>query len=177
MIFKRIIPRGAFLAAIVLCLYGCTVKYTFSGASIDPNAMTFSVTYFPNNAQYVSPILSQSMTDGLIERMERQTRLSMVREGGDLSFEGEITGWSNVPSMISSNDSGIGAGATQNRLTITVKVQFNNLLEPQFNYSKSFSAYQDFPSTSDIIQEEGNLIPIIVEDLVNQIFNAAVANW
>lgn len=156
---------------------GCTMKYSFSGASIHVDARTFSVTQFPNNAQYVSPTLSSAMTDALIERMERQTRLSRVREGGDLSFEGEITSWTNVPSMVSANDGGIGAGATMNRLTITVKVQFSNALEPQYNYSRSFSAFADFPSTSSIMQEEGNLIPIIVEDLVNQIFNAAVANW
>lgn len=161
----------------VTALMGCKVKYSFSGASIHVDARTFSVAQFPNNAQYVSPTLSSAMTDALTERMERQTRLSRIREGGDLSFEGEITGWTNVPSMVSGNDGGIGAGATMNRLTITVKVQFNNVLEPQFNYNRSFSAFADFPSTSSIMQEEGNLIPEIVEDLVNQIFNAAVANW
>ena len=177
MISKKTIMRTAFIVAVALSTYGCIIKYSFTGASIDPSAKTFSVAYFPNNAQYVSPTLSNAMTDALIERMERQTRLSQVREGADLSFEGEITGWTNAPSMISGADNGIGAGATMNRLTITVKVQFNNAIEPQYNYSKSFSAYSDFPSSSDIIAEEGNLIPIIVEDLINQIFNAAVANW
>lgn len=177
MIFKRIIMRAGILAAAAIITAGCTIKYSFSGASIPPQAKTFTVAYFPNNAQYVAPILSSTMTDGLIERMERQTRLSQTREGGDLSFEGEITGWNDAPSMISANDTGLGAGATMNRLTITVKVRFTSSIDPQQNYDKSFSAYSDYPSSSSIMTEEANLIPVIVEDLVNQIFNAAVANW
>lgn len=160
------------LALFCILACGCIVKYSFSGASIPADAKTFSVAYFPNNAQMVTPTLSQEFTDALIERMERQTRLVQVNEGGDLSFEGEITRYETRPSSVSGDEY-----ATQNRLTITVRVQFTNALEPQNNFNQSFSGYSDYPTSTPLQDAEGTMIPEIVEDLVNQIFNAAVAKW
>ncbi len=157
---------------MILVLGGCSIKYSFSGANIPVDAQTFSVAYFPNNAQMVAPVLSQTMTDALIERMERQTRLSQSVEDGDLSFEGEITGYDSRPSSVSGEEY-----TTENRLTITVRVQFNNKLEPQYNYSKSFLAYQNYSTATPLQEAENTLIPEIVDELVTQIFNAALANW
>ena len=91
---KRII---AFMAATLL-LSGCgvAIKYSLSGASIPPDAKTFSVAYFPNNATMVSPILSSTLTDALIDIFSRRTRLQQVEEGGDFAFEGEITNYTSV---------------------------------------------------------------------------------
>ena len=173
----KAVKMVAMLACMIAVAWGCTVKYSFTGGSIDPAAMTFSVAYIPNNAQYVAPSLSNDFTNALIERMERQTRLSQIPEGGDLSYEGEITSWVDAPGIISGNDTGVGAGAVTNKLTISVRIRFTNAITPDQNFDKSFSAYAEYPSTSSIMQEEANLIPIIVEDLVNQIFIAATANW
>ena len=50
-------------AGVALLAAGCgmTVKYSLSGASIPPDAKTFSVAYFPNNATMVAPILSSTL--------------------------------------------------------------------------------------------------------------------
>ena len=173
--FRKIIPAFMLFAAIVVGMWGCTAKISFNGANIAAAAQTFSVGYFTNNAQMVAPILSSTLTDAMVERMERQTRLSRVNEDGDLSFEGEITGYTSAPSMI--GGTGTQEGATMNRLTITVKVKFTNAIEPQYDFNKSFSAHSDYNVNTPLMQVEGTLIPEIVEILVNDIFNAAVANW
>lgn len=173
-------PRGRnrrlslFAAATVLLLAGCTIKYSFNGANIPVEAKTFSVAYFPNNAQMVAPILSQTLTDALIERMERQTRLSQSSDAGaaDLMFEGEITGYDSRPSSVSGDEY-----TTMNRLTISVRVRYTSVYEPEYNYSKMFSAYSDYDTSTPLQSAEGTLIPEIVDELVTQIFNAAVANW
>ena len=81
-------------AGVALLAAGCgmTVKYSLSGASIPPDAKTFSVAYFPNNATMVAPILSSTLTEALQDKFTRQTRLTQVEEGGDFAFEGETTG-------------------------------------------------------------------------------------
>ena len=53
------------MALFVLAGCGVAVKYSLSGASIPPDAKTFSVAYFPNNATMVSPILSSTLTERL----------------------------------------------------------------------------------------------------------------
>lgn len=160
------------ITAAVAAISGCTVKYSLSGASIPPEAKTFSVAYFPNNAPMVAPILSSTLTDALVDKFSRQTRLVQVSEGGDFAFEGEITGYSSTTASVSSDDY-----ALQNRLTITVKVRFTNVIDEKQSFNKSFSAYADYDSTRLLTEVESELITEIVEQLVTDIFQAAASNW
>ena len=88
------------LCVAVSLLTACTVKYSLSGASIPPDAKTFSVAYFPNNAPMVAPILSATMTDELTQRFASRTNLAQVEDGGDFAFEGEIVGYSSTTSSV-----------------------------------------------------------------------------
>ena len=163
----------ALCALMLLTTSGCTVKYTLSGASIPPDAKTFSVAYFPNNAPMVAPILSSTLTDELTQRFATRTRLVQVPEGGDFSFEGEVVGYTSTTSSVSSGDY-----ALQNRLTITVKVNFTNAIDDKASFkSRTFSAYADYDSTKLLTEVESTLIPEIVEQLVTDIFMAAASNW
>ena len=158
--------------AAIMLLVGCTVKYSLSGASIPPDAKTFSVAYFPNNAPMVAPILSATLTDELTQRFATRTSLVQVEEGGDFAFEGEIVGYSSTTSSVSSGDY-----ALQNRLTVTVKVKFTNAIDDKMSFNKNFSAYADYDSTKLLTEVEGELITQIVEQLVTDIFQAAASNW
>ncbi len=160
------------LCAAVTLFAACTVKYSLSGASIPPDAKTFSVAYFPNNAPMVAPILSATMTDELTQRFASRTNLVQVEEGGDFAFEGEIVGYSSTTSSVSSGDY-----ALQNRLSITVKVKFTNAIDDKMSFNKNFSAYADYDSTKLLNEVESELIPQIVEQLVTDIFQAAASNW
>ena len=166
------IAMATLLAAMMAMLGGCTVKYSFSGASIPLDAKTVSVPYFPNNAPMVAPSLSSTLTDALQDKFARQTKLQLVSTGGDLAFEGEITNYTSTPAAITSAET-----AAMNRLTITVKVKFTNIYEPQNNYNKSFSAFAEYDATSLLQDIQDTLITEICEQLVQDIFNAAVANW
>ncbi|MCI7140754.1 LptE family protein [Alistipes sp.] len=167
-----------FKLLITLCctvlLAGCgvAIKYSLSGASIPPDAKTFSVAYFPNNATMVSPILSSTLTDALVDIFTRRTRLTQVDEGGDFAFEGEITNYTSTTSSVSSDEY-----ALLNRLTITVKVRFTNALDDSMSFNKTFSAYEDYESTQLLTEVEGTLIPLIVDKIVTDIFQASASNW
>lgn len=159
-------------ALLMLLFTACTVKYSLSGASIPPDAKTFSVAYFPNNAPMVAPILSATLTDELTQRFATRTNLVQVEEGGDFAFEGEIVGYSSTTSSVSSGDY-----ALQNRLTISVKVKFTNAIDDKMSFNKSFSSYADYDSTKLLNEVESELIPQIVEQIVTDIFQAAASNW
>ena len=163
----------AFMAAALL-LSGCgvAIKYSLSGASIPPDAKTFSVAYFPNNATMVSPILSSTLTDALVDIFSRRTRLQQVEDGGDFAFEGEITNYTSTTSSVSSDDY-----ALLNRLTITVKVRFTNAIDETMSFNKTFTAYEDYDSTQLLTEVEGTLIPEIVDKLVTDIFMESASNW
>ncbi|MBQ3186655.1 MAG: LptE family protein [Alistipes sp.] len=167
---KRIIAFVA--AAVLMTSCGVAIKYSLSGASIPPDAKTFSVAYFPNNATMVSPILSSTLTDALVDIFSRRTRLQQVEEGGDFAFEGEITNYTSTTSSVSSDDY-----ALLNRLTITVKVRFTNAIDETMSFNKTFTAYEDYDSTQLLTEVEGTLIPEIVDKLVTDIFMESASNW
>ena len=160
------------LCAVLLTGCGVAIKYSLSGASIPPDAKTFSVAYFPNNATMVSPSLSSTLTEALVDIFTRRTRLTQVDEGGDFAFEGEITNYTSTTSSVSSDEY-----ALLNRLTITVKVRFTNALDESMSFNRTFTAFEDYESTQLLTEVEGTLIPLIVDKLVTDIFQASASNW
>lgn len=161
------------LWAITLVAVGCTVRYSFSGASVDYTVTkTVSVAYINNMAAMVAPSLSSTLTDELIQKLQRETKLQIVEEDGDMTFSGEIIDYRSDPISISANEI-----AVQNRLTIAVRIRFVNKAQPDNSYEKTFSNYADYPSDRLLTSAEGQLIPEISKKLVEDIFNAALAQW
>ena len=168
----RLITRC--LTALLTCcllLSSCGI-YSFSGASIPAEAKTVSVQYFPNNAQLVNPLLSNTLTNALNDIFVNQTTLQSVAQNGDLALEGEITGYSTSPIAITGNQT-----AAMNRLTVTVNVRFTNKYDESKSFEQSFSQYQDYPSGQDLSSVQDVLVEEIVNNLCEDIFNKAVVNW
>lgn len=157
--------------ALALICQGCGI-YSFTGASIPAEAKTVSVAYFPNHAQLVNPLLSNDFTSALRDAMMNQTPLDMVESGGDLAFEGEITDYRTTPVAITAAQT-----AAMNRLTITVKVRFSNRFDETKDFEQTFSHYEDYPSEQELNSVQDGLTAVIVEALVEDIFNKALVNW
>lgn len=151
---------------------GCKVTYSFTGASISPQVKTVSVQYFQNRASLVQPGLSQRLTDALIDKCKSETNLKFVRDGGDVNFEGEITDYNTRPLTV-----GADARAASNRFSISVRVKFTNVIEPDNSYEQTFSRYADYDSNLDLSQVESKLSEEIVKMIVEDIFNQAFVNW
>ena len=116
-----------------------------------------------------------TLTDALVDKFSRSTRLQQVEDSGDFAFEGEITGYASTTASVSSNDY-----ALQNRLTITVRVRFTNAVDETMSFpsgGKTFSAYADYDSSRLLNEVEQELITQIVDQLVDDIFQAAASNW
>lgn len=159
------------LLTLVFILNGCGV-YSFTGASIPPEAKTVSVQYFANKAQLVEPTLSPFFTDALRDQFTRQTNLEMVDRNGDLAIEGEIIDYKTTPVAIQGDQT-----SALNRLTISVNVRFVNLYEPDKDFEQKFTSFLDYPSDSDYNTVKDELFVGITEMLTTDIFNKAVINW
>ena len=154
-------------------LVSCSISYKFNGASIDyTKVKTISIKDFPNQAPLVYPVLSQMFTDKLKDIYIRQTRLEMVKDNGDLDIEGEIIGY-ELAAMAVKED----AYASRTKLTITVRVRYTNQSKPEEDFEQSFSAYREFDANQMLQQVQEELCTEITEVLVDQIYNATVANW
>ena len=161
------------LSLIGLLVTACSISYKFNGASIDyTKVKTITIKDFPNQAPLVYPPLSQNFTEALKDIYTRQTRLQLVNNNGDLDLEGEITGYELTPMAVKED-----AYASQTKLTITVRVRFSNRVNPDEDFEQSFSAYREFDANQMLQDVQDELCEEIVEELVDQIYNATVANW
>ena len=164
--------RPLLLLAAVLTLGGCGI-YSFTGTSIQNDVNTIHIEYFEYKAQKVNPSLSNDLTEALRTRFRRMTRLEQVEQDGDLEISGEITGYDVRPASVSAEEI-----ATQNRLTVSVRVTFTNRKYPEDDFEgKTFSAYADYDSNNSLDSVESSLCAEIIDKLIEDIFNASVAQW
>ena len=159
------------MAALAACVSACGI-YSFSGTSIQPDVETITLNFFEYTAQKVNPSLSNDLTEALRNQFRKMTKLEQVEEDGDMEISGTITGYDVSATAITANEV-----ASQNRLTITVSITFENRKHPEDNLEKSFAQYADFPSTQSLDAVESTLCAEIVDRLIEDIFNATVAQW
>ena len=159
------------IAAIMTATMTACGIYSFTGASYG-TAKTVSIDYFQNRSTYVNSTLSSKITEDLKDRFMSQTPLTLVKDGGDLHFEGTITGYTITTAAIKA-----GETAASNRLTITLKVTFSNQTAPENDFDKSYSRYADYDVSSSFAAVESTLVDEIVELLIDDIFNDSVVNW
>lgn len=161
----------AFLTLILLTFNGCGY-YNFTGTGkID--AKTFQVNYFQNNAELIEPGIDLKFTRALQDLIQNQTNLSLTNSGGDLVYEGEITGY-NISPMTATADQ----RAAQNRLTIRVNVRFANKNKEEDDFEKSFSFFYDFPGAElPTGSQLTTALDAIYERITQDIFNESLAKW
>jgi len=146
--------------------------YSFTGTSIQPDVKTITIPYVEYTALRVNPSLSNDLTEALKDKFRKLTSLEEVDVDGDLELVCTVTGYDVKATAVTANEM-----ASQNRLTVSVKVEFSNKKYPEDDVSNSFSAYEDFDATMSLDAVESGLCETIVEKLVEDIFNATVAQW
>jgi len=162
------------LASIVsLILVSCSISYKFNGSSIDyTKTKSISISDFPNTAELVFPPLSQEFSEALRDSYTKQTRLQLIKRGGDLHLEGEIVGYQLTPLAISAD-----SYASQTKLTLTIKVRFTNNKNPEEDFEKSYSTFQTFDSSIMLTAVQDALMKLMITDIVDNIYNDTVAKW
>lgn len=160
------------VVCLAIGLTSCKIKYSLDGASIPIEAKTISVTFFANNTTLGSPSISQKFTEKLRDMVSTQTRLALMKQNGDLQFEGAITDYNISPVAIQSTDQ-----AALNRLTITVNVKYTNKFDATKNFEQAFTRFADYKTSSSLSSEEDKLLIEINRQLTEDIFNKAFNNW
>ena len=163
--------RLAVILASALLVASCGI-YSFTGTSIQPDVKTITIPYVEYKALRVNPSLAGDLTEALQEKFRKLTRLEQVDQDGDLELVTEVTGYEIKTAAVTADEQ-----AAQNRLTVNVKITFTNRKYPEDDVSQSFSAYEDFDATMSLDAVESGLCESIIEKLVEDIFNATVAQW
>lgn len=165
------------LVLLLALLSGC---YSFTGSSLSPETQTILIRDFPNNSALVNPNLSQQFSIDIQNRFLQRTTLKGTSDNPDILIEGEITDYTISPSAISSPvNTGTGnmIQAAQNKLTITVKVHYENKKEPEKSFDRTYTDESSFSNSLDFTSIEAAQVKIVNERIINKIFNDIVAQW
>ena len=161
------------IMATMIGFSSCLISYRFNGASIDySKTQSISIADFPNNAALVNPNLSTNLSEGIRDIYSRQTRLQVLRRGGDMELEGEIADYALTPMAISADNL-----SAETKLTITVKVRFTNNKSPEESFEKTYSAYQTFDSSQLLTDVQDELCATMITEIAESIYNDTVAKW
>ena len=182
---KRLFLSLLVLGTVVMLFNSCAYKLSLNGKSIPADLKTIDIQFFENNAQLVVPTLSQTFTEAIKSRTRTETSISITRGEADAVMSGAITGYSIAPVSIQATNSNTAPIAGASRLTITVQVKYVKYLykdgkrtsDPDkiLSFDESFTKNKEF--TGDSASQEQTLIPEIVKQLTDDIFNRAFANW
>ena len=169
----KIIKRITMFVVLPLIVLSCSISYKFNGSSINYDVVkTISIEDFPIKSAYVYAPLGTVFNDELRNIFIRQTRLQLVRANGDLQIEGEITGYNQYNEAVQAD-----GYSSKTKLTITVNVRFVNNTNHKEDFEQQFSAFRTYDSSQLLTAVQDPLIAEMVQEIVEQIFNATVANW
>ena len=161
------------MCVVTLTVVSCSVSYKFNMSSIDyTKVKTIQIADFPIRSSYVWGPMGPMFNNKLKEQYADHTKLSQVKRNGDLKIEGEITNYSQRNKSVSAE-----GYSAQTELSITVNVRFTNNTNHQEDFEQQFTATASYETTQSLAAVQEQLVTEMIEDIVDQIFNATVANW
>ena len=161
------------LLLLVTIVSACTVSYRFNGASIDyTTTKTIQIDNFPIRSAYVWAPMQSIFQNRLTDVYANQTKLRQVKKNGDLQLAGEIVAFDQFNKGISSN-----GYSSQIQLKMTVNVRFVNNKKHTDDFERQFTATSEYEASQQLNAVQEDLVTQMTRDIVDQIFNATVANW
>jgi hypothetical protein len=146
--------------------------YSFKGATLSPDIKSVTIVNFTMSTAGGPANMALQFNEKMKEYYQRNTSLTLLPSNGDMQLEGTITGYEVTPTAPTANDQ-----AAFNRLTITIQVKFTNNKDEEKNFDQSFSFFKDFPQSQTLSQVESRLIPTILDQIVQDIFNKSAGDW
>ena len=178
-LYRRLKQYGLALILLLFTIHfslfatSCSVSYKFNGASIDyTKVKTIQIAEFPIRASYVWGPMGPIFNNELKNQFADHTKLSQVKRNGDLKIEGEITKYEQRNKSVTAE-----GYSAQTELSMTVNVRFTNNKNHDQDFEQSFSAQQSYDTKLSLNSVQEELVTQMVKDIVEQIFNKAVADW
>ena len=161
------------LAAIVTTIASCSVSYSFNGSSINYDKVkSISLSKFPIRSSYVWAPMESMFYNSISDAYSKKTKLKVLKKNGDMQLTGEITEYSQTNKSVARD-----GYSAQTQLKMTVNVRFVNTTKHEEDFERSFSATADYDSKLQLNAVQEELVQQMIDDIVDQIYNATVANW
>ena len=161
-----------YLFWIAIILPGCSY-YSFSGASIPAHLTSIAIPLAEDNSLSPLTVLDEELTELLIDRFVRQTRLVLAaeEEEADIVLTSLISRYTNAPTAVSGQEK-----AQFNRVTITISARYHNRVDDDV-LERTFSNFDDYDPLEGGLEAEENAALAALENIADDLFTAATSNW
>lgn len=157
-----------------MVLPGCSY-YSFTGATIPSHLNTVAIPLVEDLSVSIADDLDERLTRLFTDRFVGQTRLRLSTDEteADAVLAGRIERVTVEPVAV-----GGGDRATQNRVTVTVRVIYTDRVEDREILQRSFTAAVNYdPTQGDERTAESAAIISALENVADDVFTAATSNW
>lgn len=163
-----------YIAAVVATLLtACSISYSFNGSSINYDKVkTISIDKFPIRCAYVWAPMEGMFYNTLSDQYSNKTKLRVLKRGGDMQLSGEITEYSQLNKSIAAD-----GYSAQTQLRMAVNVRFVNNSNHSEDFERVYTATAEYDSSQQLNAVQEELVQQMIDEIVDQIFNATVANW
>lgn len=170
---RKSIPLKAIVALFLVAIFttSCGV-YSFTGTTLSSDIETITIRNFAMVTAGGPQNMTLTFNEKLKEYYQRNTSLKLRPDEGDLILDGAIVGYELAPVSTTASDK-----AALNRLSIKIEVAFTNRMNPEEDFEKEFSFYEDFSAEQSLSDVEARLVPNILDQIVLNIFTETAAQW
>ncbi len=173
---QRRLPARRYGLALLLMLgtLGGCGYYSFTGATIPSNLNTIAIPLVEDRSLSPLTTLDERLTEALINRFVRQTRLSLQtnEDEADAVLTVSIDRYQNAPTAVTGDER-----ATRNRVTLTVSVRYFDRTQDRELLRRSFSSFEDYDPLAGGLEAEEQAAEAALENIADDIFTAATSNW
>jgi hypothetical protein len=162
-----------FQLSFFLILSGCAgCPYSFTGASVPPHLKTIAIPIAEDQSGYGDPTLRDAFSRQLLQRFINDNTLQPAdRSSADATLESVITAVKDAPVVVEG-----GETVAKRRITVSVRVTFQDLKLRKKVWEKEFSNWGDYASGSGLTQRDEGITEA-VRKLTEDILNETVAGW
>lgn len=158
---------------VAFTLQSCIPTFTFNASTINYDKIkTISLDKFPIRCAYVWSPMESMFYNTISDTYARKTKLKVLKRNGDLQLAGEIVEYSQTNKSVAAD-----GYSAMTQLKITVNVRYVNNSDHTQDFEQRFSATQDYDSKLSLSSVQEQLVQEMIKDIVDQIYNATIANW
>ena len=167
---RQSFARLSCVLAVCVALEGCS--YSFRGGTVPPHLSTIAIPVLNDVSGYGDPSLRERFTQELTEVFITDASLELAdRNTADSILEGTIVEVRDAPNVLQG-----GEQVAQRRITVRVRMIFNDLKLRKEVWQKDFSSFGDYPSGGGLTQRQEG-IDEAIRKLTEDILNETVAGW
>lgn len=158
-----------FIVLVMILQSGC---YSFKGISMPAGIDNYYVPQVQLNALEAPADITNVFRETLRAKVRQQSSLKWNEETPDVEFNCTIINY-----RIDTEAASQGSTVTLNKLTITVSAEYVNNQDDEDTWKKNFSYGVPFDPNIDFSSNQDAFIDDIFDQITEQIFNEAFAQW